>query len=251
MPTYTITAEKMITGGDCLTQIDGKKVFIPFAIPGEKLEIEITKEFRDYCTAKIVSVLEPSPHRVQPFCTLYGTCGGCNMQHIDTEYQKELRASILSDAFAREGIQSPKIEILSGDSKAYRARFQFHNGGLMEKQSNNIIQLTQCPCATPEINRYLTEIKPEERPRGRVHVFGSNVISSIPDGYDKLVIANETERQEKKAQKENVQRRTQSGRLMKKQKKIQPRFEGTSYKPENLCTVCLNGKNITDRKSVV
>ena len=85
-----VTVQKMVSGGDCLAQVNGKNVFIPFALPGEELEIEVTKSFRDYDLAKIVRIITPSPHRVQPFCPLYGTCGGCNMQHIDNEYQKEL-----------------------------------------------------------------------------------------------------------------------------------------------------------------
>lgn len=247
MATYTITAEKMVTGGDCISSIEGKKVFVPLAVPGEKLEVEITKEFRDYSTAKIVSVLEPSsPHRVEPFCPVYGKCGGCNMMHIDYEFQKELRASILQDAFVREGLERPEVEVISGPDRGYRARFQLHSGGLMERQSNNMICLTQCPCATAEVNRYLEEIPAEQRPKGRVHIFGSSSISSIPEGYDKLVIADETERIEKKEQRvENRQRRTPNGRLMKKQKKIKPRFEGTSFNPANTCTIELLGKKLS------
>ena len=114
-----ITAEKMVAGGDCIGTLNGKKVFIPFAIPGEKLEVEITNEQRDYCNCSIVKVLESSPHRVMPFCPLFGTCGGCNMQHIDAGYQRELRKNILLDAFVHEGVDVPEIEIIHGDDKGY------------------------------------------------------------------------------------------------------------------------------------
>lgn len=78
-----VTAEKMVAGGDCIGSLNGKKVFIPYAIPGEKLEVEITNDARDYCNSKIINVIEPSEKRVMPFCPLYTTCGGCNMQHIE------------------------------------------------------------------------------------------------------------------------------------------------------------------------
>ena len=247
MPTYKITAEQMVTGGDCISSIDGKKVFVPLAIPGEELEIEITKEFRDYSLGRIVSVLSPSPHRVQPFCPRYGSCGGCNMMHIDTDFQQELRTSILREAFLREGLEVPEIEVVAGSDRGYRARFQLHDGGLMERGSNNIIRLDSCDCATPEVNRYLSEIPPADRPRGRVHLFGSSAITSIPEGYDKIVIAHEEERQKRKEERlqKAAPRRTANGRLMKKQKKIKPRFEGTTFDPANRCTIGLLGKEIS------
>ena len=115
--TITITAEKMVFGGDCIGKFNGKTVFVPYAIPGEKLEVEITRDERDYCVASIVNVLEKSPHRVMPFCSLYGKCGGCNMQHIDQEYQAELRAQILRDAFEREGVTVGEIEVIRDTDK--------------------------------------------------------------------------------------------------------------------------------------
>ncbi|MBQ9537935.1 MAG: class I SAM-dependent RNA methyltransferase [Treponema sp.] len=247
MATYRIKAEQMVTGGDCISSIDGKKIFVPLAIPGEELEVEITKEFRDYSVGKIVSVLTPSPHRVQPFCPLYGKCGGCNMMHIDSSQQQELRKSILKEAFMREGIEPPEIEVVAGSDRSYRARFQLHDGGLMERASNKIIQLDGCKCATAEVNRYLSEIAPQDRPKGRVHLFGSSSITSIPSDYDKIVIACEEERQRKKEERilKGQPRKTVNGRPMKKQKKIKPRFEGTTFNPANSCTIDLLGKNIS------
>lgn len=247
MPTtYRIKAEQMVTGGDCISSIDGKKVFVPLAIPGEELEVAITKEFRDYSQARIVSVLSPSPHRVQPFCPLYGRCGGCNMMHIAAGFQQELRKSILKEAFLREGLELPDIEVVAGADRGYRARFQLHDGGLMARGSNSIIRLNACACATAEVNRYLSEIPPEERPKGRVHLFGSSAITSIPDDYDKIVIAHEEERQKKKEEKsmKGQPRKTIHGRPMKKQKKIKPRFEGTRFDPANSCRVSLLGKEL-------
>ena len=62
----TIIADKMVFGGKSLGKIDGKNVFIPYTLPGEKLEIDITERNKDYDNAEIVKILEASPHRVQP-----------------------------------------------------------------------------------------------------------------------------------------------------------------------------------------
>ncbi|MBQ3799218.1 MAG: methyltransferase, partial [Treponema sp.] len=99
---------------------------------------------------------------------------------------------------------------------------------------------------TAEVNRYLSEIPPEDRPRGRVHLFGSGAITSIPEGYDKIVIAHEEERQKRREEKARSghPRKSANGRPLKKQKRIRPRFEGTSFDPANSCTIGLLGKEI-------
>ncbi len=239
----TIITEKMVFGGDCIAKIDGKTIFVPYAIPGEKLEVEIIKENRDYSVARIVNIIEPSPHRVQPFCKYYGVCGGCNMQHISTEHQAELRASILEDAFKREGLEPPKIKVISASPQGYRTRYQFHDGGMMQRLSNNIVKIDQCPCAVEEINHYLKEIPAQERPLGRVHVFGSKKISSIPDGYDKIIIADETIAGRKAKDREIREKRSKKSNG-KKIKQIRPRFEGTVSVQNNLCTVDIYGKKV-------
>lgn len=232
---HVITTEKMVFGGDCIAKIEGKTVFVPYALPGEKLNVEIIQERRDYCSARIVDILEPSPHRVVPLCPLYGKCGGCNMQHIDNAYQSELRASILTDTFLREGISVDHVEVIGGSPTGYRSRFQFHDGGLMEKASNNALKLDFCPCAVKEINDWLSKTPYDARPRGRVHVFGSEHITSLPEDALKIIVAQEKD--------EPIPNDRKSRTIGKRQ--IKPRFAGTILNPQNTCTVSLLGKQIS------
>ena len=67
----TIITEKMVFGGDCLAKIEGKNVFVPFALPGEKLEVEIVESKKDYDIARIVNIIEPSQKRIKPVCEYY------------------------------------------------------------------------------------------------------------------------------------------------------------------------------------
>lgn len=232
MPTTTIITEKMVFGGDCIGKINGKTVFVPYSLPGEELEIEITRETRDYCNARIVKIITPSPHRTEPFCPHYGICGGCTLQHADPEYQTELRKSVLKDAFLREGLDVPEIKVIAGNPREYRSRFQFHDGGLMRRMSNEIIPIDFCPCASKEINAYLSETPFEKRPAGRIHVFGSEKLIS----HKGIAVAREM--RESGSQMEKI-----SGK--KHAKKIRPRFEGTVPVAENQCTVEISGKKIT------
>lgn len=233
---HIIHTEKMVAGGDCLAHINGKNVFVPFALPDEELEVEITKSFRDYDTAKITRILKSSPHRVEPFCPLYGTCGGCNLQHIDSEYQVELRKSILRECFEREGIQCPEIEIISGSDKNYRSRIQLTNGSFNKKASNELVNLENCPIATEEINTYLKNTAQNERPNGRVHLFGDQRISSD----SKVIIAEERERVSREIKVQGAS----SKRKEKLRLQANRHFAGTTLNQNNRCEINLLGKKI-------
>ena len=230
-----VIAGKMVFGGDCIAENSEKKIFIPYTIPGEKVEIKIEKDFKDYSIAKNLNIIEKSRYRTVPFCPYYGKCGGCNLQHIEPEFQRQLRVQTLKDAFFREGIEIPQIQIVSGADKGYRARFQLHDGGLMGKKSNEIIQIDQCPCATEEVNKYLKEIPFKDRPKGRIHIFGSKNIASIPDGFDKIVVAEQSEKKQI----------SEKGKNGKKQKKSKSRYEGTFSESKSTCAVKILDKSIT------
>ena len=228
-----IIAEKIVFGGNSLAKIDGKNVFVPFAIPGETLEVQITKNYKDYDVAEITSIINPSKHRVEPPCKYYKKCGGCNMLHIDYDFQKKLRTQILSDLFLQQGIDvQNQIEIISGQNYNYRCRFQLNNGGLSERSSNNIIPIEQCYCAEKKINEYLQNTPFDKRPKGRIPLFGSEFSEK------NLLIY-----QEKQSFQEKNTSYIKNSRKQKIKKNVH--FAGTVYSPENSITVMLNGKNIS------
>ena len=228
----TIITDKMVFGGKCLGKIEGKNVFIPYTIPGEKLEIEITEENKDYDNAEIVKILEASEHRVQAACRYYGKCGGCNMMHIDSEYQKELRKKMLCDIFRQNGIDiSEKTEIISGPDFNYRARFQLNDGGLSQRRSNVVIPVEECLCAETCINDYLkkTAENQKERPAGRCHIFGSSYAGG------KLKIAAEENKADLKNSKKIQGIKGQKAKNFKvKENKY---FAGTISSPQNIMSV--------------
>lgn len=235
MEIKTVTTEKFLFGGNSLAKIDNKSVFIPYAIPGETLSINIVQHKNDYDNAEIIEIINPSEHRITPPCKYYGICGGCNMMHIDTDYQHELRKQMLTDAFAQFKIDvSDKIEIIKAKDYNYRSRFQFTNGGLSQKNTNNIINIENCLCADKNINKFLQNTEFSKRPKGRIHIFGSDKI--ISDEKIKIEINNQNDRN--------------SGIKLKgkgKIKKVKENhyFSGTILSPENQITVKLNNKNIT------
>lgn len=237
MDLTTIIAEKMVFGGNSIGKLNGKTVFIPYAVPGEKLEVRIAAESsrKDYDIAEIVNILEKSDKRVVPECRYYGICGGCNMMHIAEDEQKKLRKAMLLELFANNGINlsEDEVNIVSGKSTGYRARFQLNNGGLSEKKGNKIVDIKKCLCAENPVNEYLSKNEIENRPKGRVQLFGSERL--VQDG-EKIIIAK------------NDERKTTPAIVGKKNKKLKIKqnhyFSGTVASPENTACVELDGEKI-------
>ncbi len=178
-----IITEKIVPGGSCIGRIDGKAVFVPFALPGETLDVTITQSRKDYDFAKINGIEAPSPRRIAPPCPLFGKCGGCSLQMADGEYQKELRLSILRSAIERAKLPyDGTIDAVSGDDFGYRARFQFHRAnsggaGLKEGKNDAVVPLDDCPIARDEVRNALRDgslsaALRARKPGERYHVFG-------------------------------------------------------------------------------
>jgi len=120
----------MAHGGDALGRYEGKVIFVPYAIPGEEALVEIVEDKGSYARARLVEVLSPSPHRVDPPCPHFGPgrCGGCQWQHIAYQAQLEFKAAVVGDQLARLGRlpDAPvKRTIPSASPWRYRNHVQF------------------------------------------------------------------------------------------------------------------------------
>lgn len=252
MDTATVKTEKTVFGGNTIAKIESKTVFIPYTMPDETLSINIVQHKNDYDNAEILNIIKPSPHRVNPPCKYYGICGGCNMMHIDPEYQRELRKNMLHDAFTNNKVNIPfEIETVSGPDFNYRARFQLNDGGLSQKNSRNIVKIEKCLCAEEPVNEFLETInktsveagKNSENinkiPRGRVHLFGSSFI----ENDEKLKICDENISEKNAATEKSVNKNRQFNKKYKQ--KENHYFAGTIISPENTLTVNLNGKKLS------
>lgn len=205
-----IIAQKAVFGGDCIGKIDGKTVFIGAhfhqnrnsqnspgsdsqtgALPGEELEAEIIASKKDYDRAVVKKILKPSPFRTQPICPVYGLCGGCNFQYAAYPYQLELKKNIVHDLLTRSlgrDTEIPNIEIVSGPDIEYRSRFQFHAGGLKQRNSDDIVLLKDCPCAVKPIRAFLQSGSLASKPNDtaeRITVFADErLLGDIRDGTE-------------------------------------------------------------------
>lgn len=104
MATIKLQLTQMAHGGSAIgrRQKSGL-VFVPFAIPGEQVEVAITKDKGSYAEGRLEKILRPSPSRIKPRCKHFGVCGGCHFQHIKYETQLELKRDLVRDQLERIG----------------------------------------------------------------------------------------------------------------------------------------------------
>ncbi|MGH8284544.1 MAG: 23S rRNA (uracil(1939)-C(5))-methyltransferase RlmD [Steroidobacteraceae bacterium] len=102
----------------------GKTVFVPGALPGERVRFRRVKRHRQHDDAELLDVLEPSPARVHPKCAHFGVCGGCALQHLAPEAQLAAKEDELRDALDRIGRVRPATWLppLRGPEWNYRRR---------------------------------------------------------------------------------------------------------------------------------
>jgi tRNA/tmRNA/rRNA uracil-C5-methylase (TrmA/RlmC/RlmD family) len=161
-----LTIEDIAFGGKGVARENGRVVFIPFTIEGEKISAEIVREKKQFAEAELVDLRESSPHRVQPECPYFGRCGGCSYQHIDYEHQLAIKWRQVRDVLGRIGkLKDLPIRpiVPSPTSYGYRNRITVHaqDGviGFFRRESNRLIDIEHCPIAMDEVNRALAELR--------------------------------------------------------------------------------------------
>jgi tRNA/tmRNA/rRNA uracil-C5-methylase (TrmA/RlmC/RlmD family) len=155
---------KVAHGGHCVARHDGRVVFVRHALPGETVRVQITdgKHGDRFLLGDAIEVLTPSEHRVVPVCRFAGPgrCGGCDWQHSELSYQRELKAAVVAEQFKRlAGLDvDVEVEALPGDTGGlrWRTRTEFAidasgSAGLHRHHSSQIIPVQDCLISTERV----------------------------------------------------------------------------------------------------
>jgi len=166
MVTRELKIEDVAFGGKGVARDEGKAVFIPFTIDGERVSAKIVREKKQFAEAELVDVRESSLHRVKPECPYFGRCGGCSYQHIDYEHQLALKFRQVRDVLRHIGklADVPMRPIIpSPFSYRYRNRITVHAQegvvGFFRRESHRLIDIEACPIARPEVNDALVDLR--------------------------------------------------------------------------------------------
>jgi len=158
--------ESMAFKGYGVARIDGKVLFIPHSVTGDKAWIKIIEKKKNYSIGKLVQLIEPSPWRVNPPCPFFGQCGGCQWQHINDSIQINLKKEILKELLKRLGglKETPPITVApSPHPYGYRARIQLKAKrevmGYYQERSHRIVDIDHCPIAHPLVNQMILSLR--------------------------------------------------------------------------------------------
>ena len=99
--TVEMEIKRMGINGEGIGYHERQVVFVPGALPGEKVLARIAKVEAKHATASLVRVVAPSEHRVEPLCPVYEECGGCSLQHMSYQAQLEMKRELVRESFAR------------------------------------------------------------------------------------------------------------------------------------------------------
>ena len=123
-----VTIEAVAAEGKALAHVDGAVVFVQFAVPGDVVDIKVTKKKKNYMEGFILRLVKASEHRLKPFCKYFGICGGCKWQPLPYGMQLQAKQRQVYDQLVRIGhLSVPEIQPIIGSEKTkwYRNKLEF------------------------------------------------------------------------------------------------------------------------------
>ncbi|PFG03594.1 23S rRNA (uracil(1939)-C(5))-methyltransferase RlmD [Bacillus sp. es.034] len=169
---FPLTIKKIGINGEGVGFFKRKIVFVPGALAGEEVVVEVTKVHPKFTEARIKKIRKKSPQRVKAPCPVYELCGGCQLQHLSYEGQLDAKRDILLQSLERH----TKLKLEDMDIRPtvgmdnpwhYRNKSQFQVGtqngkaiaGLYSMNSNKLIDIDECIVQHPLTNKVTNEIK--------------------------------------------------------------------------------------------
>mmetsp|Transcript_11917 Transcript_11917/g.34175 ORF Transcript_11917/g.34175 Transcript_11917/m.34175 type:complete len:614 (+) Transcript_11917:128-1969(+) len=157
-------------------------IMVPHVLVGETVRLSIFRNMKGHSEADLVQVVDPSPERVQPKCSLAGTCGGCQYQHMSIKAQRKWKTKHVEEVLMQqniEGYNTPELlDVLptSGTDEVYGYRskitphyqapiekpdgtYELQAVGFQRSSNRNLVDVPECFIAMPAINEKYREIR--------------------------------------------------------------------------------------------
>lgn len=165
----TLEIADLASNGEGVGRHEGFTVFVPGALPGEKIQARVISVQKSYARALAQAVLDPAPHRVTPACRAYPACGGCRLQHLSYPGQLRFKQQVVERALRHIGRLSgvTVLPTLGMDRPwAYRNKAQFplaRRGGRVvagfyAPRTHRVVEIEECPLQHPRANQALAAV---------------------------------------------------------------------------------------------
>lgn len=123
-----VLIESVAAEGKALAHVDGTVLFVPFAVPGDIVDVRVYKKKKNYMEGLVARMVQPSPDRLEPFCPHFGVCGGCKWQPLPYPMQLQAKQQQVYDQLVRIGhLDVPEISPIIGSDRTdyYRNKLEF------------------------------------------------------------------------------------------------------------------------------
>ena len=148
----TLSLTDMAHGGEAVGRCGGKVVFVPYAIPGETVRVEVVRDKGRFARARLLDIVAASPQRVSAPCPHFGVCGGCHWQHVEYPAQLDYKRSIVLGQLQRiAGLAEAPVHPTLGMEEPwhYRNHVQFsvskdNRLGFMAAGSHRVVPIERC-----------------------------------------------------------------------------------------------------------
>jgi 23S rRNA (uracil1939-C5)-methyltransferase len=157
MPGRTVAIVAMGRRGDGIAETMDGPLYVPYTLPGERAEVEPEPGHPDRRHLRALTLA--SPDRIAPICPLFGSCGGCAVQHWREEPYRAWKRHVVLEAFAQAGIEAPLGDLVDAHG-AGRRRAVFHarsrsrgilSVGFAAARRHEIVPVDRCPVLAPEL----------------------------------------------------------------------------------------------------
>lgn len=151
----------------------GKSCFIADTVPGDIVTARILDQQNQFAEAQLVGIEQASGERSEPFCQYYGECGGCQLQHLNIDSQREWKAQNFFNQL-QKAVNCETCEFtapLTSEDKGYRRRARLAlevdkkskqaRFGFRKRNSNELIDIDSCPLLTDGLNQALQQARPQ------------------------------------------------------------------------------------------
>lgn len=138
--------------GDGIAELGGRNIFVPFTLPGERIDAEVEGE-----RGRLLRILKPSAERVAPVCRHFGKCGGCSVQHLAPDAYTMWKRGLVIEAFKARGLEPEVAPLQRPAGKRRRAvltALRSETGvelGFHEAASHDLVAIGECPVLEPKI----------------------------------------------------------------------------------------------------
>ncbi len=142
-----------------VAKVDNFIYFVPYALKGEEVDIEVEKAFKNYAVAKLNSIITLSPERISPPCPYFYQCGGCSLQHMQYAEQLKYKSMLVNKTIKKITQLDIKVENTTASDKIFNYRnkasfsFSTDKAGFYRPNSKEIINIDHCMLLNDNINK--------------------------------------------------------------------------------------------------